>query len=158
MESGDHARENVERKGQPRPTNGFACFLVDDESVDLCMIDLDNLEGARRAVVVGRWRCRFDDLCFAAPSPSSLEVNVFDAGFDCAPVRRLKSRFFAAHQDLSAQFRKWRPGGLQIVARYRLSDDFFSLLVECTKAFAPARVRSMSEVTVPPARNSRIIP
>ena len=35
----NHARENVERKGQPRPTNGFACFLVDDESVDLRIID-----------------------------------------------------------------------------------------------------------------------
>ena len=101
------------------------------------MIDLDNLEGARGAVVAGRWRCCFDDLCFAAPPPSSLEVDVFNAGFDCAPVRRLKSRFFAAHQDLSAQFRKWRPGGLQIEARYRLSDDFFAVIVEDTKAFAP---------------------
>jgi hypothetical protein len=42
------------------------------------------------------------------------------------------------------QFRKRRPGGLQIEARYRLWDDFFSLFVECTKAFAPA-ARSIHE-------------
>ena len=90
------------------------------------MIDLDNLEGARRTVVAGRWRSRFDDLCFAAPSPSSLEVDVFNAGFDCAPVRRLKSRFFAALSSVRKPSR--RP-----------------------------RVRSMSDVTVPAAWNSRII-
>jgi hypothetical protein len=34
IESSDHASEDIERKSQPRPTNGFTCLFIDDERVD----------------------------------------------------------------------------------------------------------------------------
>ena len=121
------------------------------------MIDLNDLKWAGRAIVARRRRGCLDNLRFAAPPPSRLQINVFDTGLYRAPVWRPKARFLAANLNLAAQSRKRRAGRLQIEARDGLSDDFFARRVEHAKAVRRPRVRSIKDVTVPAARNRRII-
>jgi hypothetical protein len=137
IKSSDHASEDVKCKGQPRPTDGFTCLFIHDERVHFCMIDLNDLKWAGRSIVARRRRGGLDDLRFAAPPPSRLQINVFDTGLDRAPVWWPKTSRLAAHLNLAAQSRKRRARRLQIEAGDRLSDDFFARRVERSKTVAP---------------------
>jgi hypothetical protein len=44
MEPGDHARLDINRKGQPRAPNWLAVFAVNDNHIDRGVIDLHHLE------------------------------------------------------------------------------------------------------------------
>jgi hypothetical protein len=48
MESGDHARFDNDRKGQPGTPNRLAVFAINDNHINQSVIYLDHLQGALR--------------------------------------------------------------------------------------------------------------
>jgi hypothetical protein len=78
MEPGDHARFDIDRKGQPGTPNGLQVFAMDDDRINQSVIYLDYLQGA--LLLEGRntqWTELARSLSPVAAANSGAGVNCF---------------------------------------------------------------------------------
>jgi hypothetical protein len=86
VESGHSARENIHGQGDPRPTNGLARFLIDDDDIHPRVINLDDTQGPGSAIFARR-RFGGGNYEFVVSSQGLLsQVQFSESGSDGAPT------------------------------------------------------------------------
>src|ERR1700730_1752592 len=89
MKPRDHAREDVDGEGQPRPAwQRRACQFVDNDDIDFRMIDLHDLERTANCIFPRDCRGRLDDIAFAASLAPNPDVDCFHTSVDGPAVRQ----------------------------------------------------------------------